>query len=100
MRKGWFWRELWSGDNSKVNTMAVFAAFLAGPIVLLAIAAIIFHVFIKGKGLDSPTVQLFLGLLGAATGGLGASMFSRSLGGRFPGVGPPEGWKPPPLKKE
>ena len=30
------------------------------------------------KGLDGPTVNLLLGMLGAATGGLGASMFSKT----------------------
>ena len=73
-----FWREFVSGSNQIVNSMAVLAVVLAAPVVAIASASIIFHVFILKKGLDGPTVNLLLGMLGAATGGLGASMFSKT----------------------
>ena len=73
-----FWREFVSGSNQIVNSMAVLALVLAAPVVAIASAAIIFHVFILKKGLDGPTVNLLLGMLGAATGGLGVSMFSKT----------------------
>jgi len=79
-----FWREFVKGDSSIVHTpyaaMAI-AFLLATPIIALSTAAVIFHVFIKGKGLDGPTVQLLLGMLGAATGGVisaGISMFTKT----------------------
>jgi len=76
-----FWSEFVSQDSSVVHSPTVVTAFimvvLATPIVTLACATVIFHVFMMRKGLDIPTVHLLLGLLGAATGGLGASFFAR-----------------------
>ena len=78
MKPKTFWTEFFSGDNSKVNTMAVVCIVLAAPVVVLASAALVYHIFMLHKGLDSPSVQLLIAMLTAATGGLGASMFSRS----------------------
>ena len=82
-----FWAEFMKGDSDQVHTpyaaMAI-AFLLATPIVTLSSAAVIYHVFIKGKGLDPPTVNLLLGMLGAATGGVisaGATMFSKTMAG-------------------
>ncbi len=92
-----FWREFLSGNNDLVNSPTVIITalgfVLAAPVMGLSYAAVYHHVWTLKKGLDGPTVNLLLGMLGAATGTLGASMFSKSLG-------PPPGWKPPPLKKE
>jgi hypothetical protein len=73
-----FWAEFFSGNNAKINSMAVISLLIAAPVVLLASAALIYHIFLLHKGLDSPSVQLLVAMLTAATGGLGASMFSRS----------------------
>lgn len=102
-----FCREFVNGDNSVVHTpyaaMAI-AFVLATLIIALSTAAIIFHVFIKGKGLDGPTVQLLLGMLGAATGGMisaGVSMFTKttfsSVTGAIGGMSAPD--VPPTAKK-
>jgi hypothetical protein len=79
-----FWREFISGDNSIVHTpyaaMAI-AFILATPIVTLSCAAIIYHVFVLHKAIDGPIVNLLLGMLGAATGGVigaGASTFAKT----------------------
>ena len=73
-----WWHEFFSGDNSKVNTMAVLSVILAAPIVLLASLALTYHIFYLHKGLDSSSVQLFVALITASTGGLGVSMYARS----------------------
>ncbi len=96
-----FWREFFSGDNSRVNTMAVVAIFLAAPFALLSWAALLYHIFWLKKGLDSPAVQLFSVMVGAATGGLGLSMFSRTIMGGWGGQGqepdgPKKRLRPPP----
>jgi hypothetical protein len=83
-----FWADFFSGDNSRVNTMAVLAVALAAPFALLSLVALAYHIFLLKRGLDSPAVQLFSIMVGAATGGLGLSMFSRSLwGGSGPQIG-------------
>ena len=82
-----FWANFMAGDSNQVHTpyAAMALAFLlATPIVALSCAAVIHHVFIKDKGLDAPTVNLLLGMLGAATGGVisaGATMFSKTMSG-------------------
>jgi hypothetical protein len=73
-----WWREFFSGDNSKVNSMTVLSLVIAAPVVLLAGLALVYHIFYLHKGLDSPSVQLFIALITAATGGLGASMYAKS----------------------
>jgi hypothetical protein len=73
-----FWKEFFSGDNSKVNTMAVVSIFLAAPIVTLSLVALVYHIFYLHKGLDSPSVQLLVALITASTGGLAGSMYARS----------------------
>lgn len=104
-----FWREFMKGDASQVHTpyaaMAI-AFLLATPIVVLSLAVVINHIFVHGRPLDGPTVQLLLGLLGAATGGVisaGATMFSKTTltsitGMNLPGRGPGGECKPPPAK--
>jgi hypothetical protein len=94
-KERWFLKEFLSGDNSKVNSMAVISMLLAAPIVTIAAAALLYHIFYLHKGLDSPSVQLLIALITAATGGLGASMFSRTLGfGGFYGSGGEVGPRP------
>jgi hypothetical protein len=84
MNMNGFWSAFLSQDNSMVHTpyAAMLIAFaLASPIICLSCGAVVFHVFIMGKGLDAPTVNLLLGMLGAATGGVisaGISMFSKT----------------------
>jgi hypothetical protein len=82
-----FWAEFMKGDSDQVHTpyaaMAI-AFLLASPIIALSCACVIQHVFIMKKGLDGPTVNLLLGMLGAATGGIlgaGATMFSKTMAG-------------------
>ncbi len=88
-----FWREFIGGNNDVVHSPTVVVAFiavvLATPVVLLASATVVFHVFVLKKGLDAPTVNLLLGMLGAATGGLGASLYSKSMGSCLPGLSKP-----------
>jgi len=96
-----FWKELWSGDNSKVNTAAVIALILATPVIALSSAAVIYHVFLLKKGLDGPVVNLLLGMLGAATGGVGAmgvSMFSKTTMMSYMGSGIAQAEEPPPTR--
>ncbi len=88
-----FWREFFSSSNEKVNSPTVIASVLAAPIMLLAMAILIYHSFILGKGLDSNVVTLILGLLGG--GGIGYGIGHAAA--RF-GQGPPPGWRPPPAK--
>ena len=82
-----FWKKFMQGDSEQVHTpyAAMLLAFImATPVVLLSSSAVIYHVFIKDKGLDAPTVNLLLGMLGAATGGVisaGATMFSKTMAG-------------------
>ena len=60
------------------------AFILATPIIVLASLCVIQHVFIMKKGLDASTVNLLLGMLGAATGGIisaGATIFSKAMTG-------------------
>jgi hypothetical protein len=82
-----FWQNFMKGDSDQVHTpyAAMALAFLmATPIVLLSSACVIQHVFVMHKGLDAPTVNLLLGMLGAATGGVisaGATMFSKTMAG-------------------
>ena len=91
----YFLQQFWSSDNSKVNSPTVIASLLAVPIMLLAMAILIYHSFILGKGLDSNVVTLILGLLGG--GGLGYGIGHTAA--RY-SQGPPPGWSPPPAKKQ
>ena len=113
-----FVKEFMRGDSDQVHTpyAAMFlASLLALPIIVLACACVVQHVFIMKKGLDGPTVNLLLGMLGAATGGIitaGATMFSKTMAGASsmfskttevrqvnqPGEGPAGGVLPPPAK--
>lgn len=52
-----FWQHFWSSDNSKVNSPTVIASVLAAPIMVLAMAILIYHSFILKKGLDSNVVK-------------------------------------------
>lgn len=87
-----FWKGFLSQDRSDVHTpyaMVLIAFCLATPIFVLSVAVIIEHIFIRGQKLDPPTVQLLLGLLGSATGGVvsaGVSMFSRTTYTNVTGV--------------
>lgn len=85
-----FWREFVSGNNEVVHSPTVIIAgvglILAAPVVALSSATVIYHVFLLRKGLDPATVNLLLGMLGAATGGLiGGSLYSKYMpGGPLP----------------
>lgn len=73
-----FWKEFFSGDNSKVNTMAVLGFVISTPFAAVAFVALIYHIFIINKPMDGQTVTLLLGILGISCGGAGASLFSRT----------------------
>jgi hypothetical protein len=72
-----FWRELFSRSNKYVSTMAVISIFISAPIVVLSCAALIYDIFWLGHGLKDPSVKLLIALIGASTGGLAASQFSK-----------------------
>lgn len=66
-----FWDHFWRVDNSTVNNAAVLmvvAIMLAAPVILLAMACVIHHVFVLNKAVDGSITNLLLGLLGAVTG--------------------------------
>lgn len=86
--KSEFWREFFSGSNVRVNTWTVVGIVIAAPFAGLAFVALIYHIFILGKGLDSPSVQLLIATLGVSGGGLGASLFSRTTMMSPPFTGP------------
>jgi len=103
-----FWGHFWSGSNATVNTGAVLAAgaiILATPVIILAGACVIHHVFVLNKGLDGPVSNLLVAMLGAATGtvfggagALGVSMFSKTTFlTRDPGPGTRDFLAEPPL---
>ena len=82
-----FWQGFMSADSDRIYSpyaaMAL-AYFLAAPVMALSSACVIKHVFLMGKGLDAPTVNLLLGMLGSATGvvlGAGATVFSKTMAG-------------------
>jgi len=87
-----FFRDFLSSDNTRVNTITVLASLLVIPIMLLAMAVLVYHCFWLHKGLDSNVVNLILGLVGG--GGVGYGV------GRASGMikGPPPDWTPPPAK--
>ena len=98
-----FWKEFVSGDNSVVHSPTVIMAFvgliLATPIVLFSLNAAYFHIFALRKGLDGPCVNLLLGLLGAATGGLGTTAyFSKTTMTNITSSGLPDAGAPPKAK--
>ncbi len=81
MKIGDFMHHLLSADSSVVHSPYAFAVgilLLATPVATLSMGIILYTVFWRGRPLDGPMVQLLLGLLGAATGGFGVSMFSRT----------------------
>jgi len=88
-----FLRNLMSSDHSVVNSMTVLALLLAAPMVLLASACVIYHVFILKKGIDGPVGTLLTYMIGAATGGVlgqGVSMFSRTTMSQVTSIGAPK----------
>jgi uncharacterized membrane protein YeaQ/YmgE (transglycosylase-associated protein family) len=103
-----FWKEFAKSNSDIVHSPTIIMAFvgavLATPIVVFSLNAAYYHIFTLHKGLDGPSVNLLLGLLGAATGGLGTTAyFSKttmsqvtSVGGM--GGGPISG--PPPTAKK
>jgi len=88
-----FWKEFVSGDNTRVNTPTVIATILTIPVIILALAALVFHIFILGRGLDSQAVALILGLMGG--GGLGYGLGRGATAWTVSRI--PPGWRPPPL---
>jgi hypothetical protein len=80
-----FWSELVSPDNSKVSTPQVVAVApqvilvcMGAVLMLLSIVLIIYHCFYHGKGIDSETVKLILGLLGGGALNALGSYFSKT----------------------
>ena len=109
-----FWKEFAKQNSDIVHSPTILMAFislvLATPIVVFSLNAAYFHIFTLRKGLDGPSVNLLLGLLGAATGGLGTTAyFSKTTmsqvtsfggmgGGANPAGGPaPTAKKAPPI---
>ena len=86
-----FFRDFLSSDNSKVNTITVLSSLLVIPIMLLAMAVLVYHCFYLRKGLDSNVVNLILGLVGGGGVGYGVGRASGMIG-----KGPPANWTPPP----
>jgi len=89
-----FWREFLSSNNDIVHSptvlMAFFGLILATPIVAFSLEALYFHIFTLRKGLDGPSVNLLLGLLGAATGGLGTTAYySKTTMSQITSIGAP-----------
>ena len=100
-----FLKNLASADNDTVNTPYVIGVFivlcLATPVAMLSMSVVVNHIFLNHQKLDSPTVQLLLGLLGAATGGIASALLSKgswsqmttritSMGGSMPGLNKPK----------
>lgn len=80
-----FWQELMSPDNSKVSTPQVLSLApqvilicMGTVLMLLSIVLIIYHCFYHGKGIDSETVKLILGLLGGGALNALGSYFSKT----------------------
>lgn len=98
-----FWEEFWGADNSKVHTPQAILLFIAGILILLAVAILIYHCFWKGKGLDAEVVKLFGILLGGGVLNAGASYFSKtvisSVTGAVGGNPTVPAKKPPPVEE-
>lgn len=77
MRNRGFWKEFISRDNSIVDTMAVISLIISAPIIILSCAALIYDIWILDYGLTDVSVKLLICLIGASTGGLAASRFSK-----------------------
>jgi hypothetical protein len=72
--------------------MAIISLIISAPIVLLSVAALIYDIWILGYGLTEVSVKLLIALIGAATGGLAVSQFSKrtytEMSGMISGMGP------------
>jgi hypothetical protein len=90
LRRG-FWRELISRDNSVVNTMAIISLVISAPIIALSCAALIYDIWVLDYGLTDPSVKLLICLIGAATGGLSISQFSKRTYTEMSGILPSGG---------
>ena len=95
-----FWKELFKGSNKNINSITVVVLILSVPTSILAFISLIYHIFIKDKGLDGPAVQLFgILLAGMGSGGWAISRTSVTsmvdMGGSMRPPGP-RGPKPPP----
>jgi hypothetical protein len=93
-----WWQEYISSSNNTVNSPTIVATammVLTGILFLLAIILVCYHCFYHGKGIDSETVKLILGLIvgGGGTGGLGAYLTrsaSDSISSRMGGKARPK----------
>ncbi len=101
-----FWKEFVSANSDVVHSPTILMAFisliLATPIVVFSLNALYYHIFTLQKGLDGPSVNLLLGLLGSATGGLGTTAyFSKTTMSQVTSIGaagpPPTAKKAPPI---
>jgi hypothetical protein len=88
-----FWKELFKANNKNVNSITVFVLILSIPTSILAFISLIYHIFIKDKGLDGPAVQLF-GILLAGMGG-GGWAISRTNITSMVGMGGSQSSRPP-----
>ena len=82
-----FWDEFWSADQSRVHTPQVIFFGISVILLIVAIAVIITHFFIRGKPLDGEVVKLLLGLLGGGVLNSGASYFSKTTFSQVTQVG-------------
>lgn len=92
-----FLKNLLSASSSEVHSpygFALLTMLLATPVVVIAMVILARNYLVMGRALDSPGVQLILGLLTAATGGFGVSMFSRSTFSQFTSMGMGMGEQP------
>lgn len=65
-----WWKNLWSLDNSRLNTGAVFAAAAA----VLAMAVVVFNEFVMGMDTGTNNRYLLLGLIGLGGWGFHAAL--------------------------
>lgn len=85
-----FWSDFASADNSQVHTPYVILICIGCVIMALSVVLIIYHCFWHGKGIDSETVKLILGLLGGGVINAGTSYFSKTTMSQITSVGPPD----------
>ncbi len=90
-----FLKNLLSASSREVHSPYAFALatlVLAAPVAVIAMIILTRNYLVLGRPLDSPGVQLILGLLTTATGGFGASMFAKTTTtviGEIPQAAPP-----------
>jgi hypothetical protein len=94
-RRG-FWRELFSRDNSVVNTMAAISLLICAPFAVISIIALIYDIFYLGHGLKDTSVKLISIMVSAGAAGLAVGQFSKRTYTEMSGILPVEGSSRPP----